>query len=82
NCMQEALTLFDSICNLRWFIKTSIILFLNKIDLFVEKLPRSQLANYFPDYNSRNNYDAACNYLLHQLGSLNQSVAPKQIYAH
>ncbi|KAI9437440.1 heterotrimeric G protein alpha subunit B [Lactarius indigo] len=27
----EALTLFDSICNSRWFVKTSIILFLNKI---------------------------------------------------
>ena len=29
--MQEALTLFDSICNSRWFVRTSIILFLNKI---------------------------------------------------
>lgn len=27
------------------------ILFLNKIDLFAEKLPISPLANYFPDYN-------------------------------
>lgn len=25
NRMQEALTLFDSICNSRWFIKTSIV---------------------------------------------------------
>ncbi|KAJ7457745.1 G-protein alpha subunit-domain-containing protein [Mycena latifolia] len=50
NRMQEALTLFDSICNSRWFVKTSIILFLNKIDLFAEKLPRSPLGDYFPDY--------------------------------
>ncbi len=66
--MQEALTLFDSICNSRWFVKTSIvrilalylyldiqlafqILFLNKIDLFAEKLPRSPLGDYFPDYS-------------------------------
>jgi guanine nucleotide-binding protein subunit alpha len=33
NRMQEALALFDSICNSRWFTRTSIILFLNKIDL-------------------------------------------------
>ncbi|KAJ3997194.1 guanine nucleotide binding protein alpha subunit, partial [Lentinula boryana] len=46
NRMQEALTLFDSICNSRWFLKTSIILFLNKIDLFAEKLPRSPLGEY------------------------------------
>lgn len=50
NRMQEALTLFDSICNSRWFIKTSIILFLNKIDRFREKLPISPMKNYFGDY--------------------------------
>ncbi|KAF8182543.1 heterotrimeric G-protein alpha subunit, GPA1-like protein [Pholiota molesta] len=82
NRMQEALTLFDSICNSRWFVKTSIILFLNKIDLFAEKLPRSPLADYFPDYQGGANYDAACDYLLHRFVSLNQSAATKQIYAH
>lgn len=51
NRMQEALTLFDSICNSRWFIKTSIILFLNKIDRFKEKLPVSPMQNYFNDYD-------------------------------
>ncbi|KAJ7854002.1 heterotrimeric G-protein alpha subunit, GPA1-like protein [Mycena leptocephala] len=82
NRMQEALTLFDSICNSRWFVKTSIILFLNKIDLFAEKLPRSPLGNYFPDYRGGDNYDAACDYLLHRFVSLNQNAATKQIYAH
>ncbi|KAG7098035.1 Guanine nucleotide-binding protein subunit alpha [Marasmius oreades] len=82
NRMQEALTLFDSICNSRWFVKTSIILFLNKIDLFAEKLPRSPLGDYFPDYTGGDNYDAACEYLLHRFVSLNQSAATKQIYAH
>jgi len=82
NRMQEALTLFDSICNSRWFVKTSIILFLNKIDLFAEKLPRSPLEDYFPDYTGGNNYDAACDYLLHRFVSLNQSAVTKQIYAH
>jgi guanine nucleotide-binding protein subunit alpha len=54
NRMQEALTLFDSICNSRWFVKTSIILFLNKIDRFKEKLPVSPMQNYFPDYEGTN----------------------------
>jgi guanine nucleotide-binding protein G(i) subunit alpha len=53
NRMQEALTLFDSICNSRWFVKTSIILFLNKIDRFKEKLPVSPMKNYFPDYEGK-----------------------------
>lgn len=58
------------------------ILFLNKIDLFAQKLPRSPLGDYFPDFNGGDNYDAACAYLLNRFVSLNQSAATKQIYAH
>lgn len=58
------------------------ILFLNKIDLFAEKLPHSPLGDYFPDYNGGDNYDAACDYLLHRFVALNQNAATKQIYAH
>ncbi|CAG8484455.1 2880_t:CDS:2 [Ambispora gerdemannii] len=81
NRMQEALTLFDSICNSRWFVKTSIILFLNKIDRFKEKLPHSPMNTYFPDYEGGDNYDAACDYILNRFVSLNQSDV-KQIYTH
>jgi guanine nucleotide-binding protein subunit alpha len=81
NRMQEALTLFDSICNSRWFVTTSIILFLNKIDRFREKLPVSPMKNYFPDYEGGDDYEAACDYILHRFVSLNQS-ENKQIYTH
>lgn len=37
----EAVKLFDEIANSQWFEKTSIILFLNKVDLFIAKLFRS-----------------------------------------
>ncbi len=60
NRMQEALTLFDSICNSRWFVKTSIILFLNKIDRFKEKLPISPMKNYFPDYEGKAHHMESC----------------------
>lgn len=33
NQIQEALMVFDSICNSGYFIRTSIILFLNKVSL-------------------------------------------------
>ena len=59
NRMQEALTLFDSICNSRWFVKTSIILFLNKIDRFKEKLPVSPMKSYFPDYEGKLNQNGS-----------------------
>ena len=48
--MQESLKLFDSICNNKWFGDTSIILFLNKKDLFEEKILRSPLTICFPEY--------------------------------
>lgn len=60
----------------------SQILFLNKIDLFAEKLPRSPLGDYFPDYTGGADYNSACEYLLQRFVSLNQSAATKQIYAH
>lgn len=79
--MQEALTLFDSICNSRWFVKTSIILFLNKIDIFKEKLPKRALSETFPDFNGPETYEAAGDYILNRFVSLNQSDS-KQIYTH
>ncbi|KAI5308326.1 guanine nucleotide-binding protein subunit alpha, partial [Ascosphaera atra] len=82
NRMQEALTLFDSICNSRWFVETSIILFLNKIDRFKEKLAVSPMKNYFPDYEGGADYSAACNYIVNRFTSLNQAADHKQIYTH
>ncbi|ORX98462.1 guanine nucleotide binding protein, alpha subunit [Basidiobolus meristosporus CBS 931.73] len=81
NRMQESLTLFDSICNSRWFVRTSIILFLNKIDLFKEKLAISPLSNFFPDFEGPSNYDAACDYIMERFMSLNKTDL-KQLYAH
>ena len=45
--------LFDSICNNRWFELTSIILFLNKKDLFAEKIVKSPLTIAFPEYTGK-----------------------------
>ncbi len=50
NRMQESLVLFESVINSRWFLRTSVILFLNKIDIFKQKLPKVPLVNYFPEY--------------------------------
>ncbi|KAF9527910.1 heterotrimeric G-protein alpha subunit, GPA2-like protein [Crepidotus variabilis] len=50
NQMQDAMTIWDSICHSQWFKTTSIILFLNKNDLFEKKIPTSDIKSYFPDY--------------------------------
>ena len=36
--MLESLVLFESVINSRWFLRTSIILLLTKIDVFQNKL--------------------------------------------
>lgn len=53
NRMHESLKLFDSICNNKWFTDTSIILFLNKKDIFEEKIKKSPLTICFPEYTGR-----------------------------
>lgn len=50
NRMHESLKLFDSICNNKWFKETSIILFLNKKDIFEKKITKSPLSICFPEY--------------------------------
>jgi guanine nucleotide-binding protein G(o) subunit alpha len=52
NRMLEALELFKSICNNRAFANTSIMLFLNKKDVFAEKILYSDIAAQkpFADY--------------------------------
>ena len=46
--------LFESIANSKYFEKSALILFLNKIDLFREKVlsGTSPIANHFPDFTA------------------------------
>ena len=55
--MMESMKLFDSICNNKWFVDTSIILFLNKKDLFEDKIHHSPLTICFPEYSG----EKSCN---------------------
>ncbi|KAL1305310.1 hypothetical protein AAFC00_002212 [Neodothiora populina] len=80
NRMVESLVLFDSVVNSRWFMRTSIILFLNKVDLFRQKLGRSPLVNYFPDYSGGNDVNRAAKYLLWRFNQVNR--AHLNLYPH
>lgn len=80
NRMGESLVLFDSVVNSRWFVRTSIILFLNKVDLFRQRLARSPLSDYFPDYSGGNDVTRASKYLLWRFYQVNR--AALHIYPH
>uniref|UniRef100_A0AAR2L4K8 Guanine nucleotide binding protein (G protein), alpha transducing activity polypeptide 2 n=1 Tax=Pygocentrus nattereri TaxID=42514 RepID=A0AAR2L4K8_PYGNA len=82
NRMHESLHLFNSICNHRFFATTSIVLFLNKKDLFEEKIKKVHLSICFPEYDGPNTYEDASNYIKAQFQDLNMKKGVKEIYAH
>jgi len=82
NRVHESLKLFDEICNSRWFLNTSIVLFLNKSDLFKEKIKRVDLKVCFSDYDGGLNYDVAVGYMKDKFLNLNRDPSSKQIYTH
>ncbi|KAK4508942.1 uncharacterized protein ATC70_013215 [Mucor velutinosus] len=80
--MYEAFMLFESICNSKWFVNTSMILFLNKVDLFRQKILKSEIKEYFPDYKGPSaDYDQATEFFKRRFTKLNAN-ASKQIYVH
>ncbi|XP_067905754.1 guanine nucleotide-binding protein G(o) subunit alpha isoform X3 [Heterodontus francisci] len=81
NRMHESLKLFDSICNNKWFTDTSIILFLNKKDIFEEKIKKSPLMLCFPKYTGPSMFAEAVSYIQSQYETKNKS-ANKEIYTH
>lgn len=92
NRMEETLNLFDSTINSRWFRDTAVILFLNKKDLFKEKL---QITNkdgslrhpltacpIFEDYPEEiNDYDTGCKAILQQFEERSRD-PEKAIFPH
>ncbi|KAK3894606.1 hypothetical protein Pcinc_001654 [Petrolisthes cinctipes] len=82
NRMIESMKLFDSICNNKWFVETSIILFLNKKDLFEEKISKSPLTICFPEYQGNNTYEDSANYIRMKFENLNKRKDQKEIYTH
>lgn len=81
NRVVEALNLFDDIANAEWFRDSCMILFLNKSDIFRDKIQVVPLSNYFNDYHgSPGDADAAQLWLQNQF--LNKNRQPKQVFSH
>ncbi|CAD6199905.1 unnamed protein product [Caenorhabditis auriculariae] len=82
NRMQESLQLFKQVINNRYFVNTSVILFLNKKDLFAQKIGHGKpLKIAFENYNGPEEYDAAVNYIERRYLAANEN-ADKNVYVH
>jgi hypothetical protein len=84
NRMRESLNLFNDVINNRWFINTPIILFLNKKDLFAEKIRRVNLDVCFKGYRGKQDYAEAVDYIRTRFVGCNKSKSPERqiIYTH
>lgn len=80
NRMKESLLLFDEICNSPWFKETNFILFLNKTDLFREKITKVDLSVCFPSYTGGCHFEKASDYIKQKF--LEQNASPHTIYTH
>jgi len=61
--MEEAIALFAEVSNSEYFHKSSIILFLNKMDLFQEKIKTHPLKDYLLNYESGEDFNKASNFV-------------------
>jgi len=81
NRIDEASTLWDSVSNSRWFAQSSLVLFLNKTDLFREKLKVSPLAHYMPQYQGDGDWQSASQFMLGHFTALLKN-PNKRLYSH
>jgi GTPase SAR1 family protein len=81
NRLVESVSLFEGIIGLPWFRNTSIILFLNKNDLFQDKIRKVDLGAYFQTYTGGLNYEEGLLFIKDLFFSRNRD-PNKSIYAH
>ena len=81
NRIHEALNLFTEICNSQWFQSTPIILFLNKSDLFAEKIRHVNINVCFPQYFGQQAFEPCARYIQQAFESRNMN-PNKPIYTH
>lgn len=82
NRMEESMALFRTILTYEWFQISSVILFLNKIDLLEEKVMNSHLVDYFPAYDGpQRDVKAAQEFILNMFVGLHPN-RKKLIYYH
>ncbi|KAF4072911.1 hypothetical protein AMELA_G00252910 [Ameiurus melas] len=82
NRMEESKSLFRTILNYPYFQRTSVIIFFNKTDLLQEKISKSHLADYFPEYDGpKNDANEAMKFIRNMFEAQN-SEACKRLYSH
>jgi len=85
NRMHEARKLFHEICQSKWFTQTAMILFLNKDDLFREKIAAGKsIVACYPDFPGPNTYEASIKFIESKFKAVVNPTTgkPREIYVH
>jgi len=80
NKMHEAIKLFNMMANSKVFLDASIILFLNKTDIFAELCRRIPIKTAFPDYTGKATYDDSLSFV--QARFIEQKKQGPEMYVH
>jgi len=79
NRMIESMNVFKDVINNKWFTETPIMLFLNKVDLFDDKIQKVNLGDYFSKYKSGKSRDKALKFIKDEYTKCNDN-PDREIY--
>jgi hypothetical protein len=80
--MEESLEVFESLVNHEWFQQTPWILFLNKKDIFEEKLRTTELSKTYPEYKGGSKYTNGVEFVKRKFLKRLKSRTPEDLYVH
>eukprot|EP00475_Leptophrys_vorax_P014248 TRINITY_DN2064_c1_g1_i1.p1 TRINITY_DN2064_c1_g1~~TRINITY_DN2064_c1_g1_i1.p1 ORF type:complete len:366 (-),score=105.24 TRINITY_DN2064_c1_g1_i1:208-1305(-) len=78
----ESLNLFEEVLNMKWFLNHPVLLFLNKRDLFEEKIKKVPLNNVFPEFTGGADYALAAEFMERKFLERGTADRRNQIYSH
>ena len=81
NRMRESLNLFNQILRYQCFNETGFILFLNKIDIFKEKIKVKPITIAFPDYHGKQEFEESLIFIRDRFLMMNK-FPERTIYPH
>ncbi|TSL28211.1 Guanine nucleotide-binding protein G(q) subunit alpha [Bagarius yarrelli] len=82
NRMEESKALFKTILNYPFFQRTSMIVFFNKTDLLQEKISKSHLVDYYPQYKGPRNDAIEARKFIHKMFEALNLEACRRMYSH
>jgi len=83
NRMVDAIRLFNDVVNNKWFARTNVVIFLNKKDLFAEKIKRIPLTIGFPEFKGKQNYEEGMAHIQKEIRAIDKSPkGSRQLFVH